>query len=186
MVNKLISDELADLDKPIESGFVSNYFKKGKIQCRIIFEDGSYSDSYQKLKLDYRVKIANKTYMLTPECIVAGKSPFVCWYYNNPMPIYFGYQRSKFTAKDMITPKEYANLPPEKQKILANTILDGSGLSAVFNTNLLQGLYSSNDFWTVKNILIIGVVGTIILLVVLQLTGTVDIIGQLNSVVKGS
>ncbi len=124
--------------------------------------------------------------MLTPECIVNGKIPFVIWYYNNPMPLYFGYQRSKFTAKDMLTANEYAKLPDIKKKILATTILDGSGLSAVFNTNLLQGLYSNEDFWTMKNIIIISIVALVIVLVILQLTGTVDILGELNNIVKGA
>ena len=65
------------------------------------------------------------------------------------------------------------------QQMLARIKLDAEGLHSLFNTKLIQGMYDNGSL-TPKTILIFVIAAFVIILVVLQLTGTVDVMGMLS------
>ncbi len=178
------SSAIQELDEPIESGMF-DYFRKGKLQCRIIYEDGSYSDFLKKFSASYIIVIKKRNYLVVPSCIIKGKNNSITWYFNNPMPINYIYEQSKMTALQLMSKEKAKNLTDEDKSILIKTTMDSEGLYSVFNTKLLQGLYPTGGM-TGKQMLIYAGAVLIVILIILQLTGTVDVIGELNAVIKGA
>ena len=168
----------ADLDEPIPSG-VMDLFRRKKMQCRIIYEDGSYTDFYKKFGKSYTITIKKREYLVNPRCIIRGKRPSITWFFNNPMPINFDYQCSKLTAKELIEPAKLKKLTEEKKEILANIKIDSEGMHSLFNTRLMQGLYTNKGL-TVMSLIIILIVIAVIILVILQVTGTIDLQGIIS------
>ncbi len=172
-----------DLDTPVESGFF-DMFHKNKLQCRIFYEDGSYADFFKKFGDSYVINIKKRKYVVIPSCIVKGKSPYIAWYFNNPIPITHAYVKSKITALDMTDKETRETLSEGHKKILADVNIDAESLNAVFNNRLIQGLYATGGL-TFKAWLIIGIFAFIVILVILQLTGVVDIWGMVSGSVGG-
>jgi len=168
-----------NLDEEIPSG-IFDIFKKGKIQCRIIYEDGSYKDYYKKFSKSYTIEIKKRMYFVTPRCIIRGAKPCITWFFNNPMPINFDYQPSKVTAESLVERSKIEKMSDEQREILANIKVDSEGMQSLFNTRLMQGLYAQNSM-SVKSMIIILIVLGVIILVILQLTGKID----LQSMISG-
>ena len=161
------------LDEEMPSG-VLDIFRKHKLQCRIYYEDGSYKDFYKKFKDSYILTIKKRSYFVNPRCIIRGKHPSISWFFNNPMPINFDYQSSKLTAKNLTEPAKLKRLSDEQKQVLANIKIDSEGMQSLFNTRLMKGLYDGKGM-TVMNWIIILVVIGVIILIILQVTGTIDI-----------
>ncbi len=174
----LFADYKTELDEEIPSSIL-DIFRRKKIQCRIIYEDGSYHDFYKKFSKSYSITIKKRHYFVNPRCIMRGKKPSITWFFNNPMPINFDYQPSKLTAKELIEPAKLKKLTDEEKEILANIKIDSEGMQSLFNTRLMQGLYANKGL-TMKGMILILVVVFVIVLVILQLTGQVDIMGMLT------
>ena len=166
LINRIPDDE-------VPSGMF-DIFKKGKVQCRIIYEDGSYKDYYKKFGRSYTMDIKGRTYFVDSRCIIRGKRPFICWFFNNPMPINYDYQPSKVSAKELVEKSKLKMMSDKERQISANIVIDSEGLNSAFNTRLMQGLYAGNGL-TTKSLIIILVVICVIILVILQATGTIDI-----------
>ena len=186
MVKNFIKEELtqgiSDLDSPIESG-IMDLFRKGKIVCRIIYEDGSYKDFYKKFKKSYIITIKKRDYLVVPKCFQSGKKPFIAWYFNNPMPIHFKYIPSKLNALAFTNKDKIKLMSDEQKQILGKTSLDAEGLHSIFNTQLIKGLYD-NGGMSGKSIIIILIVVVVIILIILQLTGVVDVMGMISGKVS--
>ena len=165
-------------DEPIPSGLF-DIFKRGKIQCRIYYEDKSYSDFYKKFDKTYTITIKGRDYFVIPECIIRGKKASICWFFNNPMPINFDYQPSKVSALDLVEQAKKDEMSSKEQQILANVKVDAEGMNSLFNTRLMQGLYSQGGL-SVKSMIIILVVLAVVVLVILQASGVVDIQGMIS------
>ena len=180
---KTIYNDLTEgIDEPIQTTGLSSLFKKGKIRCRIIFEDQSYKDYWKKLDKSYVIEINKKTYFLEPSCILRGKESTISWYFNNPVPIIQTYEKSKLSMKKIIGDKEWAKLPDKQKKITASTFLDSDSATSVFNSRLIQGMYANTNM-SLKQWLLIGGVVIIVILVLLQVTGAVDIVGGLKGII---
>lgn len=182
MFKEEIKTAIKDLESPvpIPSGAL-NFFKKGKIRCVFHYEDGSYHEVYKKFKKSYFIEYKNKLYQVVPKCISRGKYPMIQWYYNNPAPILPKYQSTKLTAEKLHQRKNEGEEIPEKEKTyIANTYIDAEALHSAFSSNMLKGLYSSNKL-SAKSLIIIAIVGFVMLLIILQLTGTVDVIGAFTT-----
>jgi len=175
----LLNEYTQGIDEPIQSGLF-DVFKKGKLQCRIIYEDGTYSDYYKKFSKTYVITIKKRDYLVIPNCILKGKRSFICWFINNPMPINFAYQQSRLTAKELIEPEKLKKLNDENKQVLANIKIDAEGMHSLFNTRLMQGLYAREGM-TMKTLIILLVVIAVIIVVLLQVTGYIDI----NAMISG-
>jgi len=174
----LMQDLTSGIDEPLESG-IFDIFKRGKIQCRIIYEDGSFKDFYKKFKQAYCLTIKGRTYFVIPKCIMRGRIPSITWFFNNPMPINFAYQQSTVTALELIEPSKLIKCTDEQREVYANIKIDAEGLQSVFTTKLMKGLYDTGGV-TAKNVIIILIVVTVIILVILQLTGYIDLQGIIS------
>lgn len=181
-----IDDSIKGLDEPFDSSGLTAFLKKGKMLCRIIYEDTSYIDYYKKFSASYIVTIKNKDYLVVPKCFLRGKFNCMIWYFNNPLPINFEYVQSKVTALSLLDEKKLKALTDEQRTILAKTTMDGEGLHSIFNTKLIKGLYPVDSMFTGKMLLIYGVVIFVVILVILQITGTVDVLGEFNKMIKGA
>jgi len=163
----IITTQLEELDKPIESSLF-DIFKGNKLICRIIYEDGSYKDFSKKFGDSYKVTIKGRDYFVIPKCIMRGKRPTISWFFNNPRPINFEYKNDPIKRKLIIG----------EQKV--EVTLDSESLNQIFNTNILKSMYANKPFMTGKVFVTVMVLLGVLILVVLQLTGTVDIIGMIQ------
>lgn len=178
----IYSETTKDLDQPINTGLFE-YFKKGKLQCRIIYEDGSYIDYYKKFSKAYIITIKKRQYLVVPNCILKGKRSMITWFFNNPFPINFAYQPSKLKALDFVHTDKLKTMSKESKSILAKVDIDSESMNAMFNTTLIKGLYDKPGM-TMKSFIIILIIIFIIILVMLQLTGQIDIMGALTGAAK--
>jgi len=165
-------------DEPMPSGMF-DIFKRGKIQCRIYYEDKSYTDFYKKFNKTYTITIKGRDYFVIPNCIIRGKKPSICWFFNNPMPINYDYQGSKLSALDLVEKAKKDDMSDKEIQVLANVKVDAEGMNSLFNTRLMQGLYATGGL-SVKSMIIILVVLGVVILVILQATGVVDVQGMIS------
>lgn len=160
----ILKEITRDIDEPVKVGD-TGLFKKGKYRVFIIYEDLSYRDFKVKLKESYIFTIKKKSYLVVPECILRGSNPILIYYFNNPYPVGFKYESVK-----------------DYKKVHSAPVVDASNLRSVLTSNLINKMYGST--MSIKNILIIVIVAFIIVLVILQLTGTVDVVGLLTGYEK--
>lgn len=168
-----------DLERPVKTGMF-DFIKAGKVRCVIIYEDGSFSEFYKKFSTSYTIEIKGRKYFVNPKCFLKGKRTTMIWFFNNPMPLSLDYQPSKLKAIDLMSKEKVGRLSDEQKQIYAKVSIDSEGLNSLFNTRLMKGLYDEGGWLTGKMILIFVIVGIILMLVVLQLTGVVDIMAFFN------
>jgi len=175
-----------DLDKEVEFGYKVEFFKGGKLRVIIINEDNSAREFFRKFPKSYIIEIKGRDYFATPSCILRLKHPTLAYYYNNPFPIGFKYEASKVTALSLRSDeavRQLEKLPggDEELKRLANVTIDAELLKTAFNSNAFRLIYARDGMNTRTLLMIIGAV-VVGILVILQVTGMVDIIGGLNGI----
>lgn len=181
----LTDDLTAGLDEPLPIKDALGFLKKNKIRVIIIYEDQSFKEFFLKFPNSYILTIKNKAYFLVPKCIVRGKYPTITYYYNNPCPIYQKYEVSELKAIDTYSDEQKAKLTTEKKVTLSNVFLDAETINLAFTTRIMRGLYA-NSIFTLKSFLIIFGVVVFCILLVLQLTGTVDVWGAITGQTLGA
>jgi len=169
---------LDNLDDPIP--FKTGWFGKKGLLIMIIYEDQSYGFYKRKLKKNYFVTIKTKNYFLYPRCFLKGAKSIIVYYYNNPIPIELKFQHTSLNASSIRTESELKKLADGQRKQLENIKIDAEALQSAFSSNLINKMYSENNFFTLKNILIITFAVLFIILLILQLTGTVDVMGLIS------
>lgn len=177
MSNKFISEQLKELESPISTQ--TNWLKSRKIRLIIINEDYSFKEFFCNYPNSYTFELKNKSYVLVPKAIIRGKYPTLIYFYNNPYPIQFIFQYSKLTAYDLRTEDQKSYLSEHQKTILQNTLLDAETINLAFNTRIMRGLYAENKF-TAKNLIIILIVVSVIILIFLQVFGVVDVWGLIT------
>jgi len=174
-----------DMDRPLEiPENISNIKKKGKLKAVLHYEDGSYKEFFIKLGADYYITIKKKKYLLIPQCIERGKQPAIHYYYNNPWPIEFMHTKSNLTALEFWSKKLRDLMPEDVKETLALVKVDAGVLHAAVESDWLKSMYARPGITTKMIILIIGAV-LVIILILLQVTGTVDILGWISGAAGG-
>ena len=176
----ILKDATKDIDTPIDipSG-LTDWYRKGKVKVIIFYPDISYTEHFMSFRKGTTFVINEKRYIIVPETIVKGKKfSSVRYYYDNPFPIRIGYQRTplrkdvNFTDRDPIT----------KEVKVYNTQVEMN--STVYNdamtTKVFADMYRNNSWLTPKNLIIIMVALLVVVLIYLQLSGQVDILGKLG------
>lgn len=157
----------------------TGFFKGGKVQIIIIFEDMSYKAYYKKLKENYVFTVHKKKYLILSDRIIIGKNPMIIFYYNNPMPIKFNYEPTKVSAKSLRSEDQLKLMTKAEKDNLAKIPIDSEALNSAMTSNLISKMYGSSGL-TTKNLIIILVVVAIIILVFLQVFGVVDVMGMIS------
>jgi hypothetical protein len=171
----LFRNVTAGLDEPF--AFESKgWFKNNKVRIVILNEDLSFSEYWHKYPSSYVFTVRKKDYLFNSKAILRGKFPLLIYYYNNPFPLLFKYEKSSLTALDLRSPEQVAKLSEEQRVFLANVSMDSETINLAFTTRVMRGLYAKTGL-TPKALLIIGIVVFIMILVILQISGKVDIIG---------
>lgn len=183
-MKKIIKEHIQELDSPLPETS-KGFFRKGKIQIIIIYPDLTYRVYFRKIKDSYTIKIKNMQYMLLPKCFIKSKKLTIMYYFNNPNPISFNYSHSKISSIDFYNSDEKTKLSQSMKGTLTDVFIDAKAIDSAFSSNLINKMYAQNQFLTAKNLLIMGVIGIVVVLVILQLTGTVDVIGNLNTMISG-
>lgn len=166
------------LEAPVEisENEGAGYFKKGKYRILIIYEDSSFKEFWIKIKESYIIKIKGKAYIVVPRCILRGTHSTLLYYYNNPNPIYLKFSHSELTASKFYSEEHLSELSKEQKEIFAKTYIDAEALQVGFSSKMISNLYKENVLTVKMMLLIMGGV-FIVILVILQLTGTVDVMG---------
>lgn len=187
MAQSLGKSFMPDLNAEIsvKDSFVHRYLSKGPITVFIIYEDSSFKKYKLKLKDAYFFTIRGKKYNIVSKAFLFAPEPMVMYYFNNPMPLFFQHTISQLTAKAFRDPQEFEKLPLEEQVVLSKIILDSTGIDAAFSSSLMKSFYAENKF-TTKSLIIIAVVVLVVVLLGLQLTGTVDVMGQISRMAGGA
>lgn len=166
-----------DLDNPIEiPENISRFRKKGKLKVVLHFEDGSYKEYFVKLSSDYYITIKKKKYILIPKAIERGKQPCAHYYFNNPWAIKFEYVPTTLNANELWSDMLKDQVPKELLATLAKVSIDSGVLHQAIESNWLKSMYAKPGITTKSILLIIGAI-IIIILVLLQVTGVVDVLG---------
>lgn len=179
-----ITKQLDELDHPLPTQGGKGWFKKGKLRVIVINEDYSFREFFCRYPESYTIELKKKTYVVVPKAIIRGKFPTIMYYYNNPFPIGYDFQYSKVTALDLRDdPEQVKKMTEEQKTLLANVDIDAETINLAFNTRVMRGLYS-NSFITPKFIIIVAIIFIVVVLLVLQLTGVVDVWGLLTGSAK--
>lgn len=174
MANKYIKDE--DLNATVDLPETS-YMKKGKVKVLIFYEDSSYKEYFVKFRKDYTITIKKHEYYVDPNTFKISKNPTLFYYYNNPIPISIGFQRSKLTTKN-IKPRV------KGETLTVDVIVDSKGLHAMINTTVITKMYDAEGMTTKTLLLIMGGV-LIFILTLLHFTGVIDIGAAINGIAGG-
>lgn len=164
---------------------IKNFVKKKQIKVVIINEDSSTNSYVKALPKSYFFEIDKKSYLLVPKCIMrVDNIPVIYYYFNNPFPIHHKFEYSTFKPIDLKTEEELAKMSFEEKTALASVSIDAESLNLAMNTRFIRGLYFGEGMTTKTILYIIGAV-LIAILVILQLTGTVDVMGGMNKILTG-
>jgi len=178
-VKDFVNRQLEDLDHPLAPQQGKGFFKKNRFRVIIINEDMSFREFYMKYPKSYVFDIKNRCYILVPSAIIRGKYPTCIYYFNNPFPIKFIFEYSKINALDLRDdPDLLESLSKEQKTLLANIELDAEAINLAFNTRVMRGFYA-NSMLTPKFWIILIIVISIVILIILQASGVVDIWGAL-------
>lgn len=166
---------LVEADQPLPD-FSGDWsiIKAGKIRVIMHYEDKSFKEIFIKLEDGFTTVINKKRYFVLPECISSGKTPTIEFYFNNPFPIKFDYEKTKLTSDKLYSEKELAKLEESERYTLANTFIDSSSLQAAFSSNLINKMYLENKM-TFSNLVMIIAVSGIVILIILHFTGVIDL-----------
>jgi len=176
----ILKEEMQGLDDPIElPEKAAKLWKKGKLKVIIHYEDKSLTEHFIKLKNDYYITIKKRNYMVLESCIIRGKHPEIHYYFNNPWPIDFKHQASPLKASEHWSDDFLQRLGPGYKETLAQVKVDSSTQQAAINSDFLKSMYARQGI-TTKQLLIIAGVIIFIILVLLQVTGVVDVMGWLT------
>lgn len=182
--NKL-SKYLGDLDEPVIIGKGGGMFSKGGLRVIIIGEDNSAVEHFIKWPKAYVIEILNKSYFLLPRCVLRMKDPTIIYYFNNPFPVEFVFQHSNVSALDLYDGPSKAILDEEIKTYLASVFIDSDVVQLGFNNRFMKGIYGYSGL-TMKNWLFIGGAILVSILLLLQLSGKVDVIGNLTGAIAGA
>lgn len=179
---KKLNDMLGGLDQPVILGSkAKKFFGKGPVRILIIQEDQSANEYFMAWPSSYIFTIKDRAYFLVPKCILRMKFPTLTYSYNNPFPYFLEFQRSTTTSNDLWKGKT-ENLPDRIKTLLSEIIIDSEIVQLGFNNRFMRALYSGGGLTLRQWFMIIGAV-LVAILVLLQLSGRVDVIGNLlNSV----
>lgn len=157
-------------------------FKRGRLRIYIHHQDANFETHTVKFKDDYTITIKKKMYFVLQEAIIYGEYPTLHYYYNNPWPIKFTWQKSNTTVDKITTKEVFQKMDVQMQKMLADTTVDARSMKILFDSRLINGFYAEGGMFSGMKwwhwLLIIG--GTII--AILQATGTFDVFGWLGIV----
>jgi len=170
---------IEEIKKPLEISDSWSFLKTGKVRVIIIYEDLSFNEFFKKLNEDYLITIKEKKYILIPESVIRGKYNTFVYYYNNPYPIRFTFTKTKLTSADMYNDETFQLLPEHLKMTLTDTYIDAKALHVAFSSNLINKMYALTKMSTMNWLIIIGAI-LIVVLVILQVTGTVDVMGALS------
>lgn len=160
-------DNLIGKNENIDIPFSWRFFTKGKIRAILIYEDGTYSEHRVENSKDYTIKIKKRIYFLVPKCIIRAKISTIVYYFNNPLPIYFGFKHSELKFET-----EYLKNP---------IVIDSSNVRTIMESNLINKIYDSGGL-TTKTFIIIAIIFIVVIFIILQASGTVDILGFFTGV----
>lgn len=155
---------LSELNEEIPEKLDLKQYKYKKLRVIIIYPDGSYKEGYKPLNSSYKITVDNKVYQVVPKCIIRGKYPLICYFYNNPAPIYPKYQKPSYIPKN----KSFNAIT----KI--ETRLDGEMLETLINSNVVNKMYKETRM-TVKQFLILAGSSLVIILILLHVFGVIDL-----------
>jgi len=178
MKNNIYNELFQDLNQPMFQG--KSFFSKGGLRVIIINEDMSANEYFLKLPKSYVIQLKDKSYFLVPKCVLRMKFPTIIYYYNNPFPIGFKYEKSNVKATDLYNDESLELLNNEIKVHLSNTIIDAEMVKLGFDNRFMKGIYAQGGM-TVKNYLLIMGAVLIVILVLLQVSGKVDVMGNLYS-----
>lgn len=176
---------MGDLDEPVIIGKTGGWFSSGPLRVIIISEDNSGVEHFVKWPTAYVIDILNKSYFLLPKCVLRMKVPTIMFYYNNPFPILFHFMYSDVSALDLYDDPSKDILDKEIRTYLASIIIDSDVVQLGFNNRFMKGMYGGGGL-TMKNWLVIGGAVLVFILLMLQLSGKVDVIGNLTGAIAGA
>jgi hypothetical protein len=166
------------LEQPVPFS-AKGFFKDNKVMVIIVNEDTSASIYWCNLPDSYIFHIKKKAYFLVPKAVITGKYPIIIYFYNNPFPLFLEFKKSEFGLRKMLTEEEFGKLLPAEKVIVVNTVLDADSIHLAFNARIFNNLFERPG-WNMKVVLIFVVIGIVVLLLILQFTGVVDIFGMLG------
>lgn len=174
MFKDMLNESLNAPIPKINSGLTS-IIKRNRIKVVLHYEDGSYRIFFKKKGKDsYKLDIMGFTYIIIYDAIVKGKISEIHYYFNNPFPIKFGYLKSKVKSSDL--PDELFDKFNSSDLHQLDVTIDAQVLKACMESNAIKNMMKSDGMDT-KGLITIIIVVSIVLIVILQATGTVDIIG---------
>lgn len=182
-MNSIISKEV--LEEPVLDPDKLNIIEKGKIRVIVHYEDGSHVAYMLKLGQSYFFNIKKCYYLIVPKCISRGKKPTIQYFYNNPNPIEIGYKATELKADNFRTKDELKNLAEGQKTILANTFIDAEALKSAMTSRLLQGIYQQSKL-TLGAIMVICGAVLVVILIILHVTGVVDVVAMLGGAAGAS
>lgn len=162
-----------DLDAPIpweEKG----YFKKGKVRVIIVNEDLSGSVYFRKFPKTHVYEIKQRYYFFVSKCVLNLDFPTIVYFYNNPKPLFFQFQKSDLQASSLYNAEQLLKLPEGERFLLAETFLDAESVKLLGNALYMRGLLPAG-WLTWKVLLIILAVLFVMVLVILQVTCKADL-----------
>jgi hypothetical protein len=160
-------------------------FNEKKIKVIIINEDQSTNTFYKSLPKSYCLNINKKSYILVTKCILRmDDKPCIFYFYNNPFPIFLEHKVSTYKPINLKSEEELNIMDTKDRLNLASVTIDAESLNLAFNTRFIRGLYFGDGMTTKTMLYIVGAV-VIGILLILQLTGQVDVLGSLNGMLTG-
>lgn len=164
-------------NEPKVEGSGLSLYRGGRIKVIIHNKDRSFNEYTCRLKDPYFVEINKKYYMVVERCIQRGKIPTIHFYYNNPAPIEFIHKHTELSAIKLKTQEDLADLRAEEKTILNELTIDADGLRAAMNARILKGIYEGTPIFSLKFIFLAVAVICVIVLIGLQVSGQVDVLG---------
>ena len=176
-----------DLNLPVdvEFDYKITAFKGNKFRAIIINEDLSANEYFIKFPESYVIAVKNKNYFVVPKAFLRiGKYPTMVWYYNNPFPIQFVFKKAEVTALDLRDSAEIDRLSKEERTELEGIIVDAEMVKLGFDSRAMGNIYGKTQLTLMQWFYIAGGL-LVVILVILQLSGKVDVFGMLSMSGKG-
>lgn len=178
----IVQDQMRELDRPLDSELSAlSIFKKRKVQCTLIFPDQSYSVFFKTFRKGKGqvFEMMGGSYFYHPKCFLAGKPTKAFWYYGNPLPIMLRYRATDLKADSLLSGDDEKALSDDELATLSQTYLDAESVKATLSSKVINSILA-RDWLTGKMVLVIVVAVFALILVVLQLTGKIDLFGWLT------
>lgn len=179
-MKQMLKESLMGLDQPISIEESStSFFRRNKIRVLMRYEDGSHKTFYAKMGQAYFITLKKRKYVVLPECFSKGKYPTIEYYFNNPFPIKFTYESCDLTPSQLWKNPDLKLIPKELVPILTSVCVDSETLQSAFDSNWLKSMYSKPGLTAKSLLFILGAI-MIFVLVMLQVTGTVDVMSYIT------